>query len=257
MKKTLLLLSALLMVASVASAQQRGSLTLGFDDCRLAGGTSSKFFACNTNANTAAFIRNAVGSYVAGNGIEELVSWAGGVDVFLNDLTVAPWWQHGAAPACRGTDDLSVQYGGGFTCFDYQSNIAGGALGGQSYVYPAGQSNHTTIRFVAAVDPTQPSVVVPAGTEMYLFNVLIRNGNTVAPAVICNGCTTPAVLSFTRLDLEQRDGDNFSVVYRSPSDPGAELPPTAARATWETDQVFSDPTPNTNKTWGAIKSTYR
>jgi hypothetical protein len=269
MKKTLMLLSALLMVASVASAQQRGSLTLGFDDCRLAGGTSSKFFACNTNSGTAANTRNAVGCYVAGNGVDALVAWAGSVDIFLNDLTVAPWWQHGSAPACRGTDDLSVLFVGGFSCYDHQSNFAGGALGGQNYQYgaAAGQANHAQLRFVAAIDPTNPDVPIAPGTETYLYNALIRNGNTVAPNVVCAGCQIPVVMAFTRADLEQKDPDgpggpllpdNFSIVYRSAQEPSQpELAPGDAVVTWQTDQVFSDPTPTKNKTWGAIKSLYR
>lgn len=254
MKKTLLLLSALLMVASVASAQQRGSLTLGYDDCRLAGGTASKFFACTANTGS----RNLFAAYVAGTGVNELVAWAGGVDIYLNDLTVPAWWAHGAA-GCRGTDDLSVQFttdspSGG--CLNYQGQVSGGALGGSQYDNPNTQANHTRIRFVAAVDLTQVLPPIPPGTEAYLFNVVIRNGNTtVAP--ICAGCAVPAVLAFTRADLEQRNNDNFSVVYRSPTDPGAELAPANAVATWQTDQVFSDPTPNTKKTWGAIKSIYR
>jgi hypothetical protein len=190
-----------------------------------------------------------------------MISWAGGVDVYLQDLTVQPWWQHGAAPACRGTDDLSVGFtnAAGYQCNDYQSQVANGALGGSSYTYPAGQSNHSQIRFVAAVDPTQVLPPIAPGTETYLFNVTIRNGNTVAPNTVCNGCQVPACLTFSRVDIEQRNGDNFSVVYRSAQDPGVpELAPAEAVVTWQAGTACNgDPTPTQNRTWGSIKSIYR
>jgi hypothetical protein len=261
MKKTLLLACALLTVASLASAQQRGSLTLGWDDCRLAGGASLKTFACNTNTNSATLIRNLVGAYVAGPGVDAMISWAGSVDIYLQDLVVAPWWQHGAAPACRGTDDLSVGFvnSSAAACFDYQSQVQNGALGGQNYTAPSGQANHAQLRFVAAVDATAVLPPIPVGTETYLFNATIRNGNTVPTQAVCAGCETPACLTFTHLDIEQRGGDNFSIVYRSAQEPQVPaLAPAEAQVTWQTDTACNgDPTPARNATWGSIKSIYR
>lgn len=249
-----------LALSGTASAQQRGSLTLGWDDCRLAGATNCQMFACNTNSN--AETHDLVGCYVAGNGVTELVAWYGEIDVAFSDLTIPPWWRHGAAPACRGTDDLTVGFTNsiGASCLDYQSLHPTDPVGGQQ-VDPGNQANHSRIRFVVAFDSATPVFpAIPPGTETYLINVIIRNGNTVSPDAVCSGCTVPALLTFAVLEAEQRNGDNFSVIYQNPLNPAAEVSPLVARVSWQgADGVggCQAPTPARNQTWGSIKAIYR
>jgi hypothetical protein len=113
-------------------------------------------------------------------------------------------------------------------------------------------------------------VPIPQGTETYLFNALIRNGNTVAPGTLCAGCQTPVVLTFSHADLEQQDPDgpagplqpdNFVVVYRSAQELSApELPPDYAMVVWQRSSEYVPcqlPTPTRDRTWGSIKSIYR
>lgn len=250
-------------LSATASAQQRGSLTLGWDDCRTTGGVNCRAFACDTNSNAASAVHNLVGGYVAGQNVTELVSWVGSIDIYVEALTLPPWWQHGAPPACRGTNDLVLSFvnAPGVSCYDHQSQIPGGALGGGSYDYPAaGVANHARIRYVAAIDPAAALPSIPQGTETYLLDVTIRNGNTVAPSA-CGGCLINADLTHSRVDLEQRNGDNFSVVYRSPYDPGApSLPPDEAVVGWQGGTDYHRcqlPASSINRTWGSIKSIYR
>src|SRR6185295_1999977 len=94
MKKILLAATALMVAAAtIASAgTPRGSLALGWDNCRInGGGVSNKTFACNTNTGSGPLL---VASCVP-SATANLTSLNGGfmyVDVFA-DAGIDPWWQ--------------------------------------------------------------------------------------------------------------------------------------------------------------------
>jgi len=263
MKKTMLLACLLLLVASVASAQNRGRLQLAWDECNGMGGSNIRTFACATNSNSAVNVHNLVGSYVCdNNGLPGLISWASSIDLKFEGGPVPPWWQHGATD-CRGTANVVVAFTNptGATCLDYESLVAGGALGGNQYLWGAGvgMPDHAQLRTVAAVDGSANHPDIPGNTEIYLFTATFRNGATTG-AGSCAGCPLGASLTIYRTDFEQDNADNFSVVYSNAYEaPPAPLRPDQACARWQPsgEAVCMGATPTNNSTWGHIKSIYR
>jgi hypothetical protein len=258
MKKTLLLAAALMVVtAAVASAQERGHMTLGWGLCREATGPSAatRNFACNTNTSNHLLVGGVV---FQGGNVTGMSAGDFEIDIMTQSLTLPAWWQHGTGQ-CRGTANLSLllvdpQVPGPACPNEYWGIIPGGPSGGFSYT-PQSQANHAVIRIVAAVD-NQATQAVPDNLETLLFLMTIRSGNTTTPQTVCDGCQTPACLTLQRGQFFQTNNDNFEL-HGIPL-----LPPVPGRVdqvTWQTIDVggCTDPTPTHNQTWGSIKAIYR
>lgn len=245
-----LALGAILFAGS-AQAGGTSGLNLSWDECGVAGvqdKTVANCTASNTGQNTM------FASFVAPAGIAALAS----ADIFINIVVATPaleaWWDIGSLPACRPPNSLQMNFTSPCgSATDYWGSVAGGPLGGSSYIKdPQGSANqvggpnHAGFRGIVAVDVTQTGPVAE-GDQVYLCTVTLRN----LASTTCVGCATPACFLFNNVNLEQSGTTVVTSVFG---------PPTGGRdfVTWQGGVgAPCAEVPVKNQTWGQIKSVYR
>ena len=252
--KTALLLFIVSMLASPIAAQPVHNLH--WDDCSV-GGTSIKWFACDTNAGS----HTLVSSFTAPAGIS--LWYANEVEIYVSTMTTVPdWWrlrnQTGQTGQCRnGALTVSPDFSAGpSSCLSpYTASTAGGIATYQ--LFPSGMLQFARLLIVWAVPAGEEHPLVE-GAEYYSSKIVVSNIKTTGSGV-CAGCATPANLKIIR-----------TKVYQPVGTPGGDVEITLAgsnvEAKWQGDCyydcyqfpcVWHCTTPATRPTWGSIKALYR
>lgn len=266
MKKTLLLAAALMVVTATMASAQRGSLSLGWNSCRVSGaGLGNVNFACTTNSGSpnGSLL---VGGFIPGPAanLNSLNSAFLYVDIYQLGLALDPWWQL-TDPPVTGCRPLSVwqlnfdNSSGAAVCDVSYWGDVGNPVAAARYFYPTYMSNHATLRLLTAVDAQQAQSTpqIPVGSESYVFGARLgRQLSTGAGS--CAGCLNAANLYFAQADFFQTNGDNFVIDGVS----GTTNHPVAGNkcVTWQNAAGVPCPPEQTaarNATWGTIKSLYR
>jgi hypothetical protein len=259
------------LVAAPAHSQERGRLTLAWENCRTSGGGASfASFACNTNEGPGPLL---VAAFVPGPAANLTGMEAADLTLLIDAryYQIPPWWQLAdpitGTPGCRSlgaTLPLDLANSAGATCARTYWPDVGQPVGGASYVWPFNSQCYLArLRVVVAVDhAAAPLAPQPTpGQETHLFSVRLgRSGTTGGGA--CAGCQTPACLLFDEARIFQSNGDDFFI--RSPFNTG--LTTGDWEVAWQEPQwCIHDPDeiPSclpvraVNRTWGAIKAIYR
>jgi hypothetical protein len=239
MARTPLLLVLALTFVFCASASAAG-LNLAWNDCG-SFGTPAHTFACDTNAGTHVL----VASLVAPPGVSSCVAAECVLDIIVAAPALSPWWNL-CPNGCRMNRAFtSFAFGDLASCLDPWS---GQALGISDFsTNPAGdghpQPNRERVRAVCAV-PEAAALPMVQDLEYYVFELVITNAKTVGTGS-CAGCQVQANFELVSTRITQPTPLPY-VDITQPNQPNSNL------------AVMQDATvPVRNRTWGAIKSTYR
>ena len=248
-------LVAVLML-SVTAAYAAGTLNMEWNNCTGEGnGAVNKTFACGVNTGTNVLVCSFVApaNVASFNGCEVLV------DIITQTSPLPAWWtmytMGDGSANCRSALSGNVTINGAYTvCQDvWAGNGVGGIAG---YANPlvalpnvGSATNRATIDFAAAV-PGGAEQALTEGTEYFICNINIGNTKSTGTGN-CAGCSDPACLSFTRLNVTQT------------TNPPGQADFTIATAgvnslvTWQGAGANCAAVPVKKATWGAIKSMYR
>lgn len=264
MKKTLLLAAALMVVTATMASAQRGSLSLGWSNCRVnGGGVQNATFACTVNTGQGALL---VGGFIpsASANLNSLNSAFLYVDIYQLGLALDPWWTYTDPPVtgCRPLSNWQLNFdnASGAVCDRSYWGEVGNPVAAARWFYPTYMTNHATFRLLTAVDAlvAQATPQIGAGEESYVFGARLGR-QTSTGAGSCAGCLNPANLYFAQADFFQTNGDNFIIDGVG----GANHPVDGNKcATWQNaagpaGACPPEGTPAHNSTWGSIKSMYR
>ena len=226
-----------------------GAVNLHWTDCVPGGGTSTRNFACNTNAGS----ETMVGSVSLPGPAPDVTGFTAEVVVQTNNALLSAWWNF-TSTGCRSTSlSQNLDFTSGpFGCVDlWSANAVGGVV---SVVTPDGTYlNRARIKLVGAL---AVPVAMAATTEYSLFKLVVSHTKTTG-AVVCAGCADPACILLEQVVISQLQDlgcpggairPNFKV-----TNPGA-----GSVVSWQTTaQVCQGATPTHRDTWGHIKSLYR
>ena len=241
-----LLCGALLALGAMgATSASAAGVNFAWNECYGAGtGARNRDFACNLNTGT----NNAVGSFVAPDGIAALSGNEVTLDLQSAGATLAAWWSFKNVGTCR-TTSLSVNFvanAGNAVCVD---EFSGGGAGGIGAYFIGFGGNPARARIVMAIATAAPGPI-DVGVEYFAFNLLINNAKTVGTGA-CAGCTVPVCLVLNSIKLTQPIGVGDFVLSQT----GA---PASNYITWQTGYPGClGATPTRNTTWGSVKSLYR
>lgn len=266
MKKTLLLAAALMVVTATMASAQRGSLSLGWGNCRLASaapvGTALQTWTCTTNTGN---VGKLVGGFTPSAPLNSLNGGFLYLDIAVDGQaspSLPPWWAFVDPPStgCRPLTSWSPDFAnaGAANCDITYWETVGSPSSAVRYFNPSYGSNHATLRLLVGVDAAVAATTpqIPVGTEGLIFAVNLTRAGTLTP---CAGCQTGVCIYFSRADLTQTNQDNFTV--GGGPDGAANHPQVGNR--FVSGQIAQAApcadagTPVRNSTWGGIKSLYR
>ena len=232
-----------LVLATRTSHAGAGGLNLSWDDCGPYGSTT-KTFACNTNAGSNAIVCSAIPPVA----MPQFVAMAATIMFTADNVTLPPWWTF---DGCRGgflPNPLSLDLnfvGGPFNCLD---PWAGQASGGLNYTSGYSTPNNARFRMVCSVAAPSP---LDGISENYFFRVVISNVKTTG-AGSCAGCSIPMCIVLNQVELDQPAGIGDYVVTN---------PLNSQFVVWQSAPLHTGGcppgTPTRNTTWGSIKGMYR
>jgi len=234
-------------------------MKLGWNDCNGGGGLHFVEFACNTNSGAAA--HTLVVSFTPPSGIVSYVGNEVTLELAFDDAVTPAWWAIRGTGQCRnGAGIGSADFAAGpFGCADLWAGQASGGLAGCNIAYGAPNRARLVLAFAVPQFLAQP---LDENHEYYACKVTILNNKTVGTGS-CAGCSSPAAILVSNIVLNQLPGDgDYSM--------GTSFTPEAL-AGWQCPVSFSVcdgpgcgleihpdcATPVLNRTWGAIKSSYR
>jgi len=231
------LLVALAFTLALYSTASASGLNLAWNDCG-SFGTPARTFACDTNAGTHVL----VASLVAPPGISSCVAAEIVIDLEVAAPTLNPWLDF-TPNACRMNRAFTAfTFGDLASCLDPWS---GQGLGASDFETNYPQLNRERIRTVGAV-PEAAAIPLSPGGEYYMVELVITNAKTVGTGS-CAGCQVQGIFEFVSVKITQPILANFDPVITQPNQPNSN------RVVWQGDAVV----PVRNRTWGAIKATYR
>ncbi len=248
MKKILTLSAALLLCASIASAQ---AVYLGLNDCTAGPSVAHAFTnACTSNSGTAGVL---YGSCVPTSQVEVQFVGAQSVLDIQSSLSATPdWWR---ADACRSTgfsmaaDALSI----GGSCATLWDNAP---PAGSNLTALNGVGGANRIRFLlgTVLDATVAATTNFQGdgaTEYSAWKLTIGKTKSTGTGS-CAGCSAGACLVLNEINLQTLT--DTPATYERLTDGSAGL----NFVTYQTGApVCAGSTPTQNHTWGSIKALYR
>jgi hypothetical protein len=238
-RNTSILLISLLALACCLARPAAAGINLSWNDCG-AFGTSSTPLTCTSNLGSLLMIVSATPTETIAQALtQETV-----IDIVTSGATLSPWWDMRASGGCRPLS-LSV-----FFSFEPLANCAdpwsGQALGGYDYaiapIFEVPYWIDARIRTVCAL-PAHSPVVLEAGTEYYMCEIIINKAKTVGLGS-CAGCTDDGTFTLDSVKISQPDGaPGGNPTYTTP-DHGVVI-------------MTNGPTPTLSRTWGKLKALYR
>jgi len=234
----LLVLSCL----GAANAQAAPALSLGWLDCRPAGGSSNQSFGCGSN--TAEMLLYP--AFELGAAIDSVFQLEMVIDLQHASDPLPVWWRLDPNQ-CRA--DQAVADGVFLSgCTDPWSGQGVAAV--QGYLAgPPGRLGSQARLLVAATVPSLDPVSLIAGISYSAPRVRIRTGNTTT----CAGCLGTACLVLNSIRVLRLPGASPEAITLTV--------PSGETANWVSWQGGAGAdcasVPVRNRTWGAVKSLYR
>lgn len=226
-----------------ASAAHAGpTLTLGWVDCRTAGGNTNQIFGCGSNT----FEMMLHPAFELTTAVDSVFQLEMVIDIQHANDPLPQWWRMdpGQCRADQAIADAVFVSG----CTDPWSGDGVAAV--QGYLAgPPGRLASQARLLVAATVPSVKPVTLDAGISYSAPRVRIRTGNSTT----CTGCLGSACLVLNSVQLHRLPGASPEVVTLTVS--------SGETANWVSWQggAGADCTavPVRNRTWGAVKSLYR
>lgn len=239
--------------SSFAGAQE--GTRLAWNNCRDAGGSGAKAFACNTNSG----LHSLIASVYAPEALDQVAGFELTVHLQFH-ADIPQWWQLrdqlGQTGQCRNGSLSASSFPGTATCVDpYQGQAAGG-IG----FYRLNDPYPGRIRlFLVFATPAGMEMALSPGVEYFIARILINNSKTVGTGA-CSGCSTPACLRLTNVKIARPSSGDVNV--------GEGHPWEVSRAGWQSSCnpcEFPQPSdlqlcgvcPTPRTTWGRVKAMYR
>ena len=255
MKRMLLLCGALMILgASAASAAQGVNLAWGAG-CWGNNPVNLETFACNANDDVAGpSIMTA--SFQLGADLPQWLTLSAIIDGQSQTGTLPDWWQVFNSGSCRAssltaTANFSLAPKG--QCTDPWKGSGTGGIGAwQTAAYPppaplnvpVGNRTRAKVAFALTTSKT-----LTASVNYYAVALYVDYANTVAPATICAGCSTPVTFVLNEIQLLPESGLSNAVTITNALDNQCIF--------WQSNAVDCSLVPARNRTWGAVKSLYR
>jgi hypothetical protein len=253
--------SILLALGPISAAHAGNEIYLRWDNCLTDGGTYNRVFACDTNSGTEVL----VGSFR----LDEAVAQASGLSAIIHLAspgypTLPAWWS--LRPAGCRPGSLTASFTPPATSTACVDRWQGMGIGGVSY---EDGGNVGRILVLAAV-PAGSEFAIPAGQEIFAFQLRINHARTVG-AGSCAGCSAPVCIGWG----EARITPSATGVCIM----GVDTPDNGSNVTWQPGGVATtngachpiqgccgplitnvscfSATPALDRTWGSIKTLYR
>jgi hypothetical protein len=244
-------------MVSATAAYAAGTLNMEWNNCTGEGnGAINKTFACGVTTGT----NSLVCSFVAPAGVNTFNGCEVLVDVITQTSPLPAWWamynpMSDGTTFCRSALSGNVVINAAYTvCQDVWAGIGVGGIA--AYANPivalpnvGSSTNRATIDFAAAI-PGGNEQALTEGTEYFICNINISNTKSTG-AGSCAGCSDPACLSFTRLNVTQ------TTVPPGQADFTIATAGVNSLVTWQGTGADCAAVPVKRATWGAIKSMYR
>ncbi len=240
--RTLVLRLLALSLLSVGPAQAGPTLTLGWLDCRPAGGSSNQSFGCGSN--TAEMLLHP--AFELGAAVDSVFQLEMVIDIQHASDLLPQWWRLDPNQ-CRANQAIAdAVFASG--CTDPWSGAGVAAV--QGYLAgPPGRFPSQARLLVAATVPSSSPVSLSAGIPYSAPRVRIRTGNSTT----CAGCPGSACLVLNSVELHRLPGASPEAVTLTVSTGG-----TANWVAWQGGAgADCAAVPVHNRTWGAVKSLYR
>ena len=253
-----MLITALLLTSLVPVAHAAQGMSLRWDACLAAGGTSNRQFACNTNAGSeylfASFALDSTVDRVNGMHVVVMLTTASGA--------LPNWWGVLGVGTCRpNTLSGSVAPGvEGAQCTNhYTASAAGGIV--------VSVSNPDWVRWTASYAPLG-TMTLPAHQETFALRLAVSHLKTVG-AGACGGCDVPVCIGLQEIWITRDVGagdvhlydelvpGGSTVGWQGPA-PSSELQASGSLGhAWPYRIVHcAAAVPVRNHTWGSLKSLY-
>lgn len=240
--RTLVLRLLALSILGAGAAHAGPTLTLGWLDCRPAGGTSNQIFGCGSNT----FEMMLHPAFELATAVDSVFQLEMVIDIQHANDPLPPWWRLDPNQ-CRADQAFAdAVFASG--CTDPWSGAGVAAV--QGYLAgPPGRLASQARLLVAATVPSSNPVSLGAGIIYSAPRVRIRTGNSTS----CAGCLGSACLVLNSVQLNRLPGASPEAITLTV--------PTGETANWVAWQGGAGAdcaaVPVRNRTWGAVKSLYR
>ena len=240
--RTLVLRLLILAFLGGGAAHAGPALTLGWQDCRPAGGSGNQAFGCGSNT-IEMFLHPA---FELSSTVDSVFQLEMVLDIQHASDPLPQWWRLDPNQ-CRSDQAIADAV---FTsgCTDPWSGAGVAAV--QGYLAgPPGRLASQARLLVAATVPSSDPVSLSPGITYSAPRVRIRSGNST----ICAGCAGSACLVLNSIQLHRLPGASPESITLTVS--------TGETANWVAWQGGAGANcaavPVRNRTWGAVKSLYR
>ncbi len=238
-------LAAGMMLFLGASNAPAADLRLTWDECPEGNAQTVKQSSCN-----ALFaVDPLVSSFVLSAPVDSVIGMEVVVDLVTDSATLPDWWHYEPGGCNAGALTATGDFSTIGACANPWNSTATGLVqawwGGQ----PRGGANQARLIFTVFVAPAD-RVTMDAGNPYYAGVVRLTHARSSGPNA-CAGCTVPVCLVLNSIQLLRLSGASVEEVQVVPS--GG----TGNWASWQSATANCNLVPVRNRTWGAIKSSYR
>lgn len=238
------LAASLVLLVCFSSAHAAG-LRLSWEECPEGNGQTLKQSSCNAQFA----IESLVSSMELSAPVDSVIGMEIVIDLVSDSATLPDWWRYEPGGCNAGTMSASGDFSALGACGIPWNSTATGLVqawwGGQ----PRGGANQARLIFTVFVSPTQ-KVSLDAATPYYAGIVRLTHSRS-SGANACAGCTVPVCLVLNSVQLLRLPGASVEAVQIVNS--GG----TGNWASWQGTTADCNLVPVRNRTWGAIKSSYR
>ena len=235
-------------------------VNLSWDNCFGEGsGVQNQSFACDTNSGS----EQLFGSFVLGADVPLVDGIDSAVRLVSAAAVLPEWWRFKNPGSCRLLS-LSVN-----DVFDPEWQVcqpwAPGGAGIIAYYcivsnpcFGFSFGDNVAEIHMSSFVTGEALTDLPAGVEHFVFRLMINHAKSVGSGA-CGGCSTPACMIFTGVNVGSFDINVEDRLINTPTSPGSNLVTWQGGAVPITRSTVTCPgaTPTRNSTWGSVKSMYR
>jgi len=235
---------AMLAAAWAPAASAASGLSLGWGDCRAAGGpgTDLLHFGCATTSNELPLFPG----FVLAATVDSVISMELVIDVDVAADPLPDWWRTDAGQCRAGGWSADIEAPP--SCVDAWNTLGVASFQGWIAGTPGGSTHHGRLLVAAAAVPGTLAKLDP-GVPYTACRVLLRTNNTAT----CAGCDVPACLMLNSLLIRRAPGSSVEeILLSAPESPGLTF------VHWQSDTgADCQSVPVRRTTWGAVKALYR
>lgn len=228
-----------------AQSARADSLRLNWGDCPEGLGSSVKTSTCNAPLA----VESLVSSFDLSAPVDSVIGMEVVVDLVSDSATLPNWWHFESG----GCNSGALSASGDFTAIGGCSNPWNSTVSGlvQAYVVgqPRGAAN--TARMIFTIFVLASQQVSLEAANPYYAGILRLSHSRSSGVNACSGCATPVCLVLNSILVLRRPGSVPEQVQVSPSGGNGHW------ASWQGSTADCNLVPVRNRTWGAIKSSYR